>query len=352
MKLTIIAMLTISVLAFAGIDYNVEALKITSQHKELILPKTAEEVDYNSPLNIKNLDAALQFGMLAFHSPLAADQGSCASCHNIERAGYSNEPFPFGNRGKFDEMMKRLFDVDDTDKPDIRTPAVVNCLTGENMLWGGELGSGGFNKDVDIDKLRKFKEHNTIGNDGVYTQVDVGLDAHNISSLVAACMDDERLQTLSKKAFGYDVSDITLITAIGIYEKSVISSDANFQRFVRGEVDELHEPEGFVLFMENCYSCHSGAAFGNEDLAHKVGVSKFEGRFRLTGENKDKNVVKVPGLYNVSDAPGYFHNAEQITLYKAIRRHNPTIKRTDITKIKRFLQKDLHDNNLKRYEEY
>lgn len=338
---------------YLGIISAISFIIISGAHyAELIQPTNYNEVEYNQKLIINDTLAVLQAGMLAFHAPSPVLKGSCAGCHIVEKAGFSNERFPSGNRGLFDELLTRFRDGVIIDKPDIRTPPIINSYTVHNSLTGGELGSGGFNQDVPFDKMAAFKNQNALGFDGIYTQCMVGIDAHFMDPLVESCKSDTVFQKLLNKGFkNGEVSKLTLSVAIGMYEKSITASESNFQRYLRNETN-LKYADGWKIFQDKCISCHSGPAFGNENLAQKIGDSDFIGRFRMTGDSSDIGVVKVPQLYNLADAPGMFHNAEDISIYKAIKKHDIEMSYKDRRAVSKFVEKDLYDPNLKRYLNY
>ena len=64
--------------------------------------------------------------------------------------------------------------------------------------------------------------------------------------------------------------------AIAAYERTLITPNSPYDRYVRGETDALTEPEirGMQAFQqEGCTSCHSGAAFSGPSMP--VGTGFF-----------------------------------------------------------------------------
>jgi cytochrome c peroxidase len=116
--------------------------------------------------------------------------------------------------------------------------------------------------------------------------------------------------------------------AIATFERSLITPNSPFDRYLRGEKNALttEEREGYRLFKEyGCASCHQGINIGG-NLFEKFGVmgNYFDkrgqvtkadlGRFNLTNNEADRYVFKVPSLRNVALTPPYFHDgsAEQL----------------------------------------
>ncbi len=345
-----IVMLLFLVLGFTS-AWKITATLNPELHQKYLQPKDYKEVDYRSPIPIIDTLAALQLGELLFHNPQATLQGSCASCHKVEKAGFGLTQFPIGNRGDFDVILSHYQDGVNIDVQDVKTPATANCYETDIALWSGALGAKGINKDVSKMKLASFKEQNALGLDGIYTQVFVGGDVHNITPMIENCKDVPFWDEKANKAFGNKLSIYNGSIAIGMYEKSQVTSQSNFQRWLRGESEKLHSEQGFKIFLEKCESCHTGSQFGGNVIAEKIGKSDFQGRFILTGDINDLDMVKAPQLYNMKDSPTYFHSSEPITLFRAIKRHGLTTT-SETWKVRSFLVNDCHDDSMQRYKEY
>ncbi len=103
------------------------------------------------------------------------------------------------------------------------------------------------------------------------------------------------------KITGDNISD-----AIAEFEKTLITPNARFDKFLRGDKEALSADElnGYRIFKEyGCISCHNGVNIGG-NLMQKMGVvEKYEtsdfGRFNVTKKEKDKFHFKVPSLRNV-----------------------------------------------------
>jgi cytochrome c peroxidase len=116
------------------------------------------------------------------------------------------------------------------------------------------------------------------------------------------------------------------------YERSLVTPNAPFDRFLRGEVDAV-SPEakrGYALFKSyGCASCHQGKAVGG-NMLQRVGVMRDYfadrgavkaadfGRFNVTKLERDRFVFRVPSLRNVALTAPYFHDGSAPTLESAI----------------------------------
>lgn len=147
-----------------------------------------------------------------------------------------------------------------------------------------------------------------------------------------------------------------VLDALAVYQRSLITPDAPFDRFLRGERDAItpEQQRGYELFKSyGCVACHQGVNVGG-NLFQKFGV--FEdpssrrddteadlGRLTITGREEDRHVFRVPSLRNVALTAPYFHDGRAATLEKAIdvmarRQLGRTLDRQDIAQIKLFLE--------------
>lgn len=84
------------------------------------------------------------------------------------------------------------------------------------------------------------------------------------------------------------------------------------------------ERSGFNHFVAaGCDSCHAGVLVGGSGL-QKLGVAKEylntadPGRYKVTQNDVDRMVFKVPSLRNVAMTAPYFHNGKVTTLEDAV----------------------------------
>jgi cytochrome c peroxidase len=142
------------------------------------------------------------------------------------------------------------------------------------------------------------------------------------------------------RAFGVDQPiTITKITAaIAAYERTLITTDTPYDRFVRGDRTALSaaQQRGMALFESvGCILCHSGPNFSGASLfdsppaPHRLfpvfDSPKYMARYNL---NKDAGanvpgsrqaVWRIPSLRNVALTAPYFHNGSVDNLPEAVR---------------------------------
>ncbi len=122
--------------------------------------------------------------------------------------------------------------------------------------------------------------------------------------------------------------------AIACFERSLITADSPFDRWLRGDETALGaaEKEGYALFKSyGCVACHQGAnaggnmfqrmgAMGDYFADRKTGLTPADqGRFNFTGREEDRYYFKVPSLRLAALTAPYFHDASVDNLPDAIR---------------------------------
>lgn len=136
-----------------------------------------------------------------------------------------------------------------------------------------------------------------------------------------------------KKAFPADADPVTYENvgrAIAVFEATLITPDAPFDRWLRGDDQALSEDQkqGLKLFIDKgCSNCHNGINIGGATFA-RFGVAASPGpdllppddwgRFAVTKDINDKYVFKVPSLRNIELTAPYFHSGRVFDLKQAV----------------------------------
>ena len=116
--------------------------------------------------------------------------------------------------------------------------------------------------------------------------------------------------------------------AIATFERSLITPNSRFDRYLRGDIAALTADEraGLQLFKDiGCISCHQGVNLGGnmyqklgvfEDYFSATGSPKAadQGRFNITKLELDRHFFKVPGLRNVALTAPYLHDGSATSL--------------------------------------
>jgi len=321
------------------------------------LPTDIADIPFDAPIPVYDYQAAATFGFLALHAP-NAQHGACTTCHDVESSGFSLKPFPIGKRREFDKYIAKYLPDVKIDVQKNGTPDFTNLAWNWNSLTHGGLGINGLNKNINPDSLIKFNPNNAKGWKGVYTQVFAAFDAHSQASLVPELRSIPYFNDLAYKAFKLKyVTDESVAVAIGITEQMFVTTEAPYQKALRGEIKftDLKSPQGMELFLQpTCRNCHDGINFaGVTKRAHKVGLSETKGLFEITKQPADMNMITIPDVYNLKHASGLGHNESQKTLYSWLKYDHsaqsfPTVEysNSDYRELTKFLKHDLFDATL------
>ena len=178
--------------------------------------------------------------------------------------------------------------------------------------------------------------------------------------------------------------------AIAAYERTMLSNQAPFQQWLRGDMDAMsaEEKQGALLFFgkAKCNSCHTGPAlnsmafygmgmkdlFETTEITYGAGVDSDAnlGRGGFTKKAIDYYKFKVPQLYNLKDSPFYGHGSSFRTIREVIEYKNAAVAENpsvppsqlavefvplnltdeEIGLLVTFIESGLYDPNLVRYE--
>ncbi len=239
-------------------------------------------------------------GRRLFHDPLLSGDGSiaCASCHPLEQGGADGRPRSIGIRGSVG---------------DINAPSVFNVGLHFRQFWDGRAAT--LEEQID-GPLHSPKE--------MGASWEVVLGRLTASADYARAFDE---------AYPDGVSRDNVKNAIASFERSLLTPNSPFDRYLAGDSEALTERarHGYELFKGyGCIACHQGAAVGG-NMFQRLGIVRdyFEdrgdvtradlGRYNVTGREEDRYVFKVPSLRNVALTGPYFHDGSAATLDEAVR---------------------------------
>ena len=154
----------------------------------------------------------------------------------------------------------------------------------------------------------------------------------NWQEVVAKLGKDEALAAQFKQSYADGVQSKNIQVAIAVFERSLITPNARFDKYLRGDKTALtaDEHKGYQLFKSyGCVACHQGVnAGGNmfqlfgvmgDYFAKRGNVTEADnGRYNATKNEADKHMFKVPSLRNVALTAPYFHDGSAKTLSDAV----------------------------------
>ncbi len=227
---------------------------------------------------------------LFFDTMLSRDNTiSCATCHNLREGGDDNLRFSFGIHGQ---------------EGTINSPTVYNAVFNFRQFWDGRA--------VDLQDQAGGPIENPVEMGFTFKELIKRLQKSSYKKEFDAIYKD-----------GITKANIT--DAIAEYEKTLITPNAPFDRYLRGDKTAItqEQKEGYELFKaKGCVSCHHGINVGG-NLYNKFGIfedsnSSNLGRYNVTHKDRDKHYFKVPSLRNIAQTAPYFHDGRTYDLDAAV----------------------------------
>jgi cytochrome c peroxidase len=218
---------------------------------------------------------------------------SCASCHNPGLAWGDGLPRALG------DGMKPL---------ERRTPTILNLAWAELIQWDGRADS------LEAQALMPLSST---------AEMNMPHD-----KLVAKVGSIPGYAKLFEAAYpGEGISPQTIGKALAVYERTIVSGTAPFDRFIQGDSKAISPAavRGFALFNGKalCSRCHSGWRL-TDDSFHDIGVmSQDLGRGALLPDiDVLQHAFKTPTLRNIDQRAPYMHNGSEATLEAVIEFYN------------------------------
>jgi cytochrome c peroxidase len=306
-RVTASRFLTASIIAYVGL-FSVQGTMsyaapfanqsdLLSRARKLFLP-----IPESPPVLPGNVStpARVNLGKMLFFDPrLSASHAiSCNSCHNIGLAGTDAEPTSLGHRWQHGQR---------------NAPTVFNAVYDKAQFWDGRA---------------KNLEQQAGG--PIVNPVEMASPPNHVAEELRAI---PGYLPYFKSAFPGEANPITFANvqkAIALFEATLITPNAPFDRFLRGHTNALtkEQKDGLTLFMDKgCSSCHSGINIGGASyapfgLVAKPGAKLLppgdKGRFAITRTPSDEYAFKVPSLRNVELTAPYFHSGQIWDLKQAV----------------------------------
>jgi cytochrome c peroxidase len=235
--------------------------------------------------NLYSKDREILGWTLFFDPRLSGSKStSCASCHN---PGFS---WGDGLSKGVGAGMKQL---------ERRTPTILNAAWSDLLFWDGRA------EDLEQQALDPITGAGEMNQplDAMIQTVD-GIDGY---------------RALFARAYpGEPVNEKTVARAIATFERTIVSGDAPFDRWISGDEDAISSEakRGFDLFNGKaaCARCHSGWNFTDNGF-HDIGI---EGSDRGRGVRLPLAAMqfafKTPTLRNADRRAPFMHDGSEPTL--------------------------------------
>lgn len=290
-KLSVGLILTLG-FAFANLQDPTSAWaeRASSGTGDVVVLKAAYKRPTSIPFPEDNpfTEAKAKLGQMLYFDPRLSrsNMQSCASCHNPSFAWGDGLPKGVGDR--MDELGRR-------------SPTILNAAWSEALMWDGRF---------------ETLEEQALGPIEAGVEMNMPLD-----KLIEKLGKIEGYPPLFAAAFGGDatITADKIAMAIATFERTVISGEAPFDRWIKGQTDAISKSaqRGFKLFngKARCAACHAGWRF-TDDSFHDIGLPDDDiGRGAEFPEIvKMQYAFKTPGLRNIDQRAPFMHDGSLATL--------------------------------------
>lgn len=247
------------------------------------------------PQTIKHNPAKAALGKQLFSDPILSKDKtiSCASCHDFKLGGADGMKISTGIKGL---------------KGNINAPTVFNSVFNFTQFWNG-----------------RAKNLSEQASGPLHNPVEMGMDSKIVIQRLSAS--DKYRESFWMATGKKTITFKDVIDVIAEYEKTLITPNSKFDRFLRHEISlSPKELRGYEHFKNlGCIECHNGVNMGG-NLFQKFGAIvhmphdiHIADRYAITHRPQDKNVFKVPTLRNIALTAPYFHDGRALTLADAVK---------------------------------
>lgn len=237
-----------------------------------------------------------ELGKRLFFDPVMSSDStvSCASCHLPNQA--------------FSDV--RAFSPGVANRPGTRnSPSLANIAYHPYFTREGGVPT------LEMQILVPIQEHNEFD--------------MNILDIAERLNSDSSYVQASRQAYGREPDAFVITRSIACFERTILSGDSDYDQFMNGRKSALTNAEvrGMDLFFSErlaCSQCHGGFNFTNYAFENNGLYENYAdlGRFRLTGNEADRALFKVPTLRNVGVTAPYMHDGSLSTLEAVVEHYN------------------------------
>lgn len=281
-----------------------DASKWPAPHLDSLIDKSAfkdiglfGDVEYPED-NPYSKEKKLLGKMLFFDARLSeTGQIACASCHNPELAWTDNITRSLGH---------------DRQNNKRNSMTIKNVAFAHTLFWDGRAKSLEHQASFPITDPKEMNTENNVA--------------------VSRIADVEGYAPLFEDAFGdSEVNLNRILKAIATFERTIISRNSKFDRFIKGEKEVFTDEEvlGLHLFRTKarCINCHNTPYFSDNQF-HNDGQALFGakdedfGRYNHTQNKEDLGKFKTPTLREVSKTGPWMHHGHFPSLLDVVEFYN------------------------------
>ncbi len=238
-----------------------------------------------------------ELGKQLFFDPVMSVDSSisCASCHEPTLAFSDNKAVSIGVEGRAGRR---------------NSPSLANIAYHPYFTREGGVPT------LEMQVLIPIQEHDEFD--------------FNILLIADRLTADPQYVAMAEKAYDRVPDPYVITRALACFERSLLSGWSPYDQYVNDETTNSLSPaalRGMELFLSDrtqCSSCHSGFNFTDYSFTNNGLYEEYAdpGRFRLTAEESDRAVFKVPSLRNVAITAPYMHDGSLSTLAAVVAHYN------------------------------
>ena len=245
-------------------------------------------------------EARVALGKMLFFDPRLSRDGNmaCATCHNPLLGWSDGLPTAKGFKS---QVLGRA------------SPTVVNSGYNKIQMWDGRKAT---------------LEDQAIG--PMVADVEMNAD---LGAIFRWLNSSEGYRAAFNRAYpGEAIDEKTFSKAIASFERTVISNDSAFDRWLKGDARAMsaQQVRGFRLFADenkgNCATCHSAPNFTDNGF-HNIGLRSYGvaqpdmGRYLIRPVAAAKGAFKTPTLRDIELTAPYFHDGSANTLMDVVEHY-------------------------------
>jgi cytochrome c peroxidase len=245
--------------------------------------------------------AKITLGKRLFNEKRLSGDGSlsCASCHDLyEKAGGDARPTAIGIAGQIGAR---------------NVPTIWNSAFQAVLFWDGRAPS--------LEAQAKGP---------ILNPIEMGMSAPAEAERRLNADPTYRAQFALAFGGGQAVTFERIAQAIAAYERTLITADSPYDRFVRGDGTALSlaQRRGMALFEGvGCILCHRGPNFSDASLLDgetplrffPANPTSFDEKYSLLTESGERGIWRVPSLRNVALTGPWLHNGSVDKLDEVVR---------------------------------
>lgn len=232
---------------------------------------------------------------LFFDPILSLDSSiSCGSCHSPSLAFSDTNKFSIGVQNRIGER---------------NASSLSNVAYQQSFFWDGGVPS------LEQQAIAPIENHLEM--------------AFNLPELIKRLSKHNVYPNLFQQAYGRQVDVFSLVRALACYERTLISGNSAYDKFLYGDSLALTTAQGrgFEIFTGEkgeCFHCHAEFNFTDGSFKNNglYDVYADSGRARISAKSSDVGKFKVPSLRNVELSAPYMHDGSLRDLQAVVKHYN------------------------------